>query len=667
MNVLLEAIKFNHDPASATADAFSLRRNETQFVNVPEWRRGLTLKPEDSPAAYALRETRGRTITIQAKFSCDARGRRAIQVRALDARTAPRLALGQSLEMLATYLIRPVLRELAGGGVLGEVVEKFVIFDDGETGFETFELTNVCIWEVGVSVNDIAWRWQFRTAPDAPWTDFADSTHRIYTVLRQPRSPWQEVPHDAANTQLPWTEVLEYACRWAAGAQTPEDAASLITQRVFELGPDVLQYAEGNHGPSSLTDGAKFNCMAFLSQLRRETNNYRLVNCTDCAAIVSTFANCVGCDLSQSQIQPTDDRPDFPIKPTLRIGFTQFVIGSFLFHEVAWAGECRENDEVFDACLKVDGDDDPHTVTPLLPSNLRFGQLGEHSYRFRLVDIDETRCAPTAPLCRVRRFVGLADGPGQPQPDVRCGGRAKVYDFESWAGSPGPGSSLFVSRFFVAPAGLRDWWLEESQGFLIDAGVPVTQTFWRKTGREADVVLRANVYELPSLVQARRMLLRLLAGFQLPGVKRLGESGMADVAFASSSGSVVLFAAANVVFFLRNVGKDTESLTRTAALVNERFFARPSLESIKPLPFRPFHFEREKILVNDEVKLIEAPPDELRRKRLLKFFFDSGSMFLRDGTFVYRAEAPGDHTLAVYGIDANEDALEQTLKLKVVG
>lgn len=670
MNVLLEAIKFNHDPASATGDGFSLRRNETQFVNVPEWRRGVNTNPEDSPAAYAIRETRGHTLTIQAKFRCDARGRQIIQVRALDARTTPRLALAPSLETLATYLLRPVLRELAGGGVLGEVKEKQVVFDDGETGFETFELTNVRIWEAGVGVNDIAWRWQFRAAPDAPWTDFADSAHRIYTVLRQPRPPWQEVPHDPTNTQLPWTEVLEYACRWAAGARTPEAAASLITQRVFDLGPDVLQYDEWNKAPCSLTDGGKFNCTAFLSMLRRETTNYRLVNCTDCATIVSTFANCVGCDLSQSQILPAVDKLDFPLKPTIRIGFSEFVIGSFLFHEVAWAGECKENDEVFDACLKVDGDDNPKTLTPLLPRNLRFGQIGEHSYRFRLVNGDENLCVPSAPLYRVRRFIGLAASPQQ-QPPVDLGwgeARAKVFEFDKWADSPAPGSKLFVSRFFLTPASLRGWRLEQSQSFEIGAGVPVTQTFWRRSGTKVDVILRANVYELPSLVDARRMLLQLLAGFQLPGVERIENSEMEDVVFASSSGSVVLFAAANMVFFLRNVGRDIEPLTEAAALVNERLFNRPSPDSVKLLPlFSPFRFEKEEVLVNDEVKLLEAPPDDLGRKRLLKFFFDSGSMSLRDGAFVYRAEVPGEQTLTVYAIDANGNALEQRLELRVGG
>ena len=37
--IAIEAIKFNHDDNSATHDALNIRKNATQFVHVPEWRR----------------------------------------------------------------------------------------------------------------------------------------------------------------------------------------------------------------------------------------------------------------------------------------------------------------------------------------------------------------------------------------------------------------------------------------------------------------------------------------------------------------------------------------------------------------------------------------------------------------------------------------------------
>jgi hypothetical protein len=666
MKVLLEAIKFNHNPASAVVDAFSVRRNETQFVNVPEWQRLISVKAEDSPAAYALRETRGQTLTIQAKFSCTDPGAQGIQIRALDASISPRPSTALSPLPLATFLLRPILREMVGG-VLGEVKERQVFFNGDETDFETFELNNVRLWETGVGVNDISWRWQFRATPDGTWTDFADSTHRIYTVLRQPRAPWQEVPHDPTNTQLPWTEVLDYACRWAAGAKTPEAAAALITRRIFELGPEVIQFDEKTHAKSHLTQGDKFNCTTFLSRLRGGATNYRLVNCTDCATIVSSFANCVGCDLSQSRIVPVAPKTAFALKPTIRIGFSRWVVGGFKFHEVAWTGECRENDEIFDACLKVDGDDDPCTRTPLLPQNLRFGQIGEHGYRFRLVDDEHEKiCQPSAPLSRVRRLIGLSARSERPAIDLEfIVERAKSFDFEEWADVPG--LKLFANRFFLAPGSLTDWRFEESSSFVIGDGVPVTEMFWRKKETKADVVIRIDLYELSYQRDARLMLLQQLADFQLPGIERLKDGVIGDVTFASPSGSVLLFAAANLVFLLRNVGRDTESLTEVSALVNTHLVSRPSSALVKSLPpLYRFRFEKEVATVGEEVRLVEEPPDPSEGKRLLKFFFDSGSMSLQNCAFVYLAEEPGDHSVTVYAIDARGEAFEQTLPLSVI-
>src|SRR6516225_9590653 len=123
MAVQLLAIKFNHDPNSATNDALNIRKNATQFVNVPEWQRGASINPEDSPAAYAIADTTGNTVTIQAKF------RRTNN----EAETAQIRAVGP-----AGRLIRPFLPALLKN-VLGDVQAKQVTFEaNGETSFETF-------------------------------------------------------------------------------------------------------------------------------------------------------------------------------------------------------------------------------------------------------------------------------------------------------------------------------------------------------------------------------------------------------------------------------------------------------------------------------------------------------------------------------------------------
>ena len=60
--------------------------------------------------------------------------------------------------------------------------------------------------------------------------------------------------------------------------------------------------------------------------------------------------------------------------------------GGFSYHEVAWASGCTESDPICDACLQVNGSDDPTTApyVPLMPVNMLFGAIGSGYYRDRL-------------------------------------------------------------------------------------------------------------------------------------------------------------------------------------------------------------------------------------------------------------------------------------------
>src|SRR5262245_9048848 len=127
MVLRLEAIKFNHDTSSATVDAFNIRKNETAFIEPPEWRRGLSINPEDSPAAYALCETRGNTLTIEANFSCDDHSVTALEIRALDGRICPSPLQGEILSTILVRMLRPFLRNQIGN-LLGEVVPTNISF-----------------------------------------------------------------------------------------------------------------------------------------------------------------------------------------------------------------------------------------------------------------------------------------------------------------------------------------------------------------------------------------------------------------------------------------------------------------------------------------------------------------------------------------------------------
>jgi hypothetical protein len=179
-----------------------------------------------------------------------------------------------------------------------------------------------------------------------------------------------------------------------------------VTQRVYGLGPSIVEYDCPGGGFSWYSSGS-FSCAAFLDLLAGGPGLGKYVNCSDCATIVSTFANAVGCDLWQSRMGYY-----FDLNPLQAIGSNVWQTacgwGSFSYHEVAWKDGCTANDPVWDACLQVDGDADPTSAphTPLLPVNLRFGTPGSLEYLDRLVtSATRPACQPQPATTRTRRMV----------------------------------------------------------------------------------------------------------------------------------------------------------------------------------------------------------------------------------------------------------------------
>jgi hypothetical protein len=223
--------------------------------------------------------------------------------------------------------------------------------------------------------------------------------------LDLPTAPWQQQPYASSNAQLPWTEVLDYACNWAFGATAAVDAACGVTRNIYQLGPGRITYDCPGYGNTHYAYPT-FNCTAFLDRLRGGPGAGYYVNCTDCATFVASFANALGCDLWESRMGWS-----FGLNPLLGIGSAvwQPACGwpGFSYHEVAWTGACDVDDRVYDACLQVDGDSDPTAAphTALLPCEMRFGNPGDGDYRDRLATPAGRPTCDPQPGTRTRRSV----------------------------------------------------------------------------------------------------------------------------------------------------------------------------------------------------------------------------------------------------------------------
>lgn len=547
MVLQLEAIKFNHDPFSASVDGFNIRKNEKELIVAPEWRRGISVNPEDSPAAYSLFDTRGNRLTIQASFSCEYRQVESVDIRAVDGHIYPSQDNAFIGSTLAVDLLRPLLF-ICETNLLGEVEARNVKLSKGSTGFKTFNLNNVRIWDAGVAVQDIVWRWQVRIPPFGCWTDFATTSHRIYTTLSRPREPWQQSPFKSSNIQLPWTAVLEYACRWAATTQNPTDAATLITRRVYQLGSDgIARYCgRAQYAPVGVNN---FRCAQFLFDLKLGSMK---LNCTDCATIVSTFANILGAELWQSETT------NFEHNPVLLIGESEWQDGPFSYHVVAWEEDCDFHNDVFDACLQIDADEDPTSAdkchVPLLPTDLRFGKQDENLYRDRLVAPNNPPgAAEPRPCLRNRRPIEVPPLKEQ----SRVSPELLAFASESFELESFLNGGLADKRFFkcVTPDAnfLKDWTRLRSERLETDKNSALCESLWRSS--EGEAMLLINIYEGASIKAAREWFHNSIAALHsFKDVSKVNDT-FADVFIRLGDKCGITFVIANLAISFVNVGK----------------------------------------------------------------------------------------------------------------
>lgn len=352
----LSGIKFDYDPTATAMDALTIRHNYATAVPVVQWSKRMSTA-QQSPAAYAITRVAGKEVTIQAGF-------------------------------VATEGLERASVKAEGGGVLGAVDPFVVTFTHGQSDpqFTTISLKHHTLAAGGVQKQDIEWKW-FYQLPGRGWLPLATTKHRIYVVLDTPRLPWQQPP-GAASQQTPWAEVLDFACAWATGATTAAEAAAAITTHV-NASAGLVYSSESQYTVKPAYERV-FLCTRFLDLLRGGPGNGNKVNCVDCASIVTTFANSLGCDLMSSRMKPAT-AGGFYCNKIQTIGDSEweypFPDGNrgFAFHEVAWTGLASYTDPLYDACLKVDGGPDPWNWTdpaiehsPTLAAGMVFTTFGSH-------------------------------------------------------------------------------------------------------------------------------------------------------------------------------------------------------------------------------------------------------------------------------------------------
>ncbi len=576
--IVLKAIRFHPVDQPGINRPLIVRRNSTPAHLPLEWRAGVSQAGE-SPVAYRTRLPPGDDpdrVLVEVWLDVQGYEFAAAQVRAIDPNP--------------------------GNNVLGEVIARQVALFAGAPQYEPFLLQYVRLAALGVGAHEVTWKWQFRFRSDDPWTDFATSRHRVYTVHGPPGPPWRQPASPVASLpddpELPWAEVLDRACDWAAGAGEPDEVAAAITRAVYRLGQQpvlgdggetVLDYS-GGPGYTSNDMFSRvsrqhfsgvFRCEDFLSRLDGSAGGGK-VNCADCATVVATFANVLGCQLDPVQIGHLDG--SLISRPVRLIGRRPCAWGpeTFNFHETTWGGCLSHEGRVCDACLAVD--DDPSQPGPqeLLPVNLPFGvprDPGGYLYRFATPEnspgvlINPVRrrrfLVPRQTLVQDEAWLSLLFPKGYRAP-------------EDWHQGATPGHHLLLWLLQPDPISIPGWQLVEAELNETCAWARASDSYWSPQDGTQKTLLHLQLFECESRLLALDFLWQMLQEFHQPEPSLPPEYGTGEVAFADPAQTRALFLRANVIVRIASCGRKRVRVLESARDLDHYLCRPPETNSNAP-------------------------------------------------------------------------------------
>jgi hypothetical protein len=270
---------------------------------------------------------------------------------------------------------------------------------------------------------------------------------------------------------------------------------------------------------------------------------------------------------------------NFNLNPVLPIGSTighpLCVKTQFNHHEVAWAGDCTENDVVCDACLQLNGAPDPATnpIQPLLAVNMIFGAAGSGYYRDKIATHDFLgHCEPKPVGNRRRR---LLTGPLATEPTVTTdlADLMRRFDFEHWP-RPGPDDAKwFFWSLVLGPYLLSNFKPARTQEEPMPQDCRFTASVWLPP--DGVGLVRLDTYECASRQAAELCLLDLLNSSQTMENHRDPRVNFPLFSCEPGPTGCRYWARGNLAFFVANAERKRVPLDTVVADLNRLFSVDP--------------------------------------------------------------------------------------------
>ena len=328
----VETISFHgHEPAALPLLVGNIS------IDAPEWTRTGTRLPVAFVAPSAGR------ISIAVSFSC------------------PELA-GQSVTVRA-------VRVGGAGSAVQHVEPERITFDaGGHTGHVSF---SAILARGGIDLDRVRWQWRFDHG--GATHDATVSEHDIAVVLAPPQPPWATSTPAPADLTVPRWDVLRLACDESRNARTLAESAAAITKAVFEKwGGTFYHWQDGaeTFASDSGDDPKAFDCDRFMALLGAAPPAVReIVDCSDVATIVSTFAAILGCPVGQLTLFR-----ELRCNILKKVGHASWETGvGFPLHEIAVTVPLGLNPQIWDGCVMLSADAPIGTGDPtiaLLPAGI---------------------------------------------------------------------------------------------------------------------------------------------------------------------------------------------------------------------------------------------------------------------------------------------------------
>jgi hypothetical protein len=229
----------------------------------------------------------------------------------------------------------------------------------------------------------------------------------------------------------------------------------------------------------------------------------------------------------------------------------------------------------------------------------------------------------------------------------------KRYGFDDWR-EPPPGEALFIWRFALGGQELPGHHALRIDTVELPDLPSKIESLWTPEKEAAERrLLRVDASEASSVIEARALLLRVLAQFQSPQIERI-DDGPGDIAFGPGGYRSLVFARANVVVVMLNGGDEVRSVEPPARDLDRLLRDGPDAgrSAVRPT-IRRAEVAQESAPGRRQVRLLLDAEDPLGRHVWFRFAAKRGAFSAVADGVVFRPEEEGRQAIEIAAVNEN--------------